>query len=119
MEKTMIDALRLIAAKSPYAGEEAMKCIRAMQASSPVLQHRYNRVVEIAFGDPNADFTPAERQQIASHIEADNKGAAKTAVVQFRVTTDERDDLRTMAEDAEMDVSEYIRSRIWGSIDPG
>lgn len=107
----MIDALRIIAAKSPYAGAQAMQCIKAIQAKSPIVTERYNRVVELAFSDPQADFSPEERQLIADHIGGGDGNRSVT--VRFRVTQAERADLETLAADAEMDVSEYIRSLIW------
>lgn len=113
----MIDALRIIAAKSPYAGEQALQCLRAIQAKSPIVQQRYNRVVELAFGDNMADFEPSERRLIASyiHIDGDNeeRGESRTQTVRFRVTPSEETEIKQLAEAANKDVSEYIRSLIW------
>ena len=108
----MIDALRIIAAKSPAAGEQAMQCIRAIQAKSPIVQRRYNRVAELAFGDNMADFEPAERRLIASYIEADEV-ENKSLVIRFRVTPSEKAAIEQMATDGDMDVSEFLRSLIW------
>lgn len=107
----MIEALRIIAAKSPYAGSQAMQCIKAVQMKSPIVTERYNRVVELAFSDPQADFSPEERQLIADHIGGGN--GKRTETVRFRVTQSERADLETLAADADMEMSEYIRSLIW------
>lgn len=111
----MIEALRIIAAKSPYAGAQAMQCIKAIQVKSPIVTERYNRVVELAFSDPQAEFTPEERQLIAVHIAdhiADGDGN-RSVTVRFRVTAAERADLETLASGAGVHVSEYIRSLIW------
>ena len=108
----MIDALRIIAAKSPYAGAQAMQCIKAVQVKSPIVKERYNRVVGLAFSDPQADFTPGERQLIADYINADG-AESRSETIRFRVSPSERADLKTMADDADMDISEYVRSLIW------
>lgn len=109
----MIKALRLIAAQSPVAGQEAMQCIRAVQVKSPMVQLRYNRVVELAFSDPNAEFSPAERQLIAAHI-AGFAGENRTQVIHFRVSLAEYDSLRNLSEAAGCaNTSEYLRSLIW------
>lgn len=109
----MIDALRIIAAKSSYAGEQAMQCIRAIQAKSPVVKDRYNRVVGLAFGDPQAEFTPEERQLIASYIDG-GETENKSQVVHWRVTPTEYADLRELTESAgHKNISEYLRSLVW------
>jgi hypothetical protein len=107
----MIEALRIIAARSPYAGSQAMQCIKAIQVESPIVNERYNRVVELAFSDPQAEFTPEERQLIAGFI---NEGDGKRSeTVRFRVTAAEQASLEDKANDASMNVSDYIRSLIW------
>lgn len=108
----MIDALRIIAAKSPYAGEQAMQCIRAIQAKSPIVQQRYNRVVELAFGDQQADFTPEERRLIADYVKADD-AESKSEVIRFRCTPTEKEQIKTMADNANKDVSDFLRSLVW------
>jgi hypothetical protein len=109
----MIDALRIIAARSPYAGEQAMQCIKAVQVKSPVVKDRYNRVVGLAFGDPQAEFTPQERQLIASYIDG-GESESKTQVVHWRVTPSEYADLKQLTEDGGHNtVSDYLRSLVW------
>ena len=109
----MIDALRIIAARSPYAGGQAMQCIRAIQAKSPVVKDRYNRVVDMAFGDPQAEFTPEERQLIAIYIDGGD-GENKTQVVHWRVTPSEYADLKQLTEDGGYNsMSDYLRSQVW------
>ena len=69
MNDNKINALRLIAAKSPNAMREAINTIRAINLNSPVAQRRYNRVVEIAFNDPQAEFSADERAMIADGLD--------------------------------------------------
>lgn len=111
----MIDALRIIAAKSPDAAPQAMQCIRAIEAKSPVVQHRYNNVVELAFGDNMAEFKPSERLLISSYVDADaDTGAeSRTQTVRFRASPSEEREIRILAAAAGKDISEYIRSLIW------
>lgn len=108
----MIEALRIIAANSPLAGREAMACMRAIQAKSPMVQQRYNHVVESAFGDPNAEFTAEERRLIADSVEVDGH-ESRSETIRFRVTPNERAELKAMAVDAGLDMSDYLRSLVW------
>lgn len=111
----MIDALRIIVAKSPLAASQAVQCIAAIKAKSPVLQQRYNRVVELAFSDSQADpFTSEERQLIAEHVTGEGgEGSAKTFDVRVRVNASEKAEIQRLAADAGLTVSDYIRSRIF------
>jgi len=63
-----INALRLIAAKSPNAMREAIKTIQAIDLNSPVAQRRYNHVVDIALSDPQAEFDAGERAMIVDEL---------------------------------------------------
>ena len=107
----MIDALKLIIARSPQAGSTALECIRAVKASSPVLQHRYNRTVEYAFSDPNAKFAAEERELIASYVESED-GGPKTLELRIRVNASEKAQIQRMAKDGDLTVSDFIRERI-------
>lgn len=64
----MKDALQLIAAKSPAASQDAMDTLRAIRVKSPMVQTRYERTVEAAFRDPDAEFSEDERALIASYL---------------------------------------------------
>jgi hypothetical protein len=64
-----INALRLIAAKSPNAMHEAIKTIQAIDLNSPMAQRRYNHTVQIAFNDPQAEFSADERAMIADGLD--------------------------------------------------
>ena len=59
-----IDALKLMASKSPSASHEAIRALFAIDINSSMAGRRYNHVVDIAFNDPGADFTQAERELI-------------------------------------------------------
>jgi hypothetical protein len=106
----MEEALRIIVAKSPMAGSMAMQTLQAIKAKSPVLQDRYNRTVQTALNDSQADFTPEERVLIASHIGGND--SLKAFDVRVRVTAEEKDRIQQMAAVEDMTVSEFIRDRI-------
>ena len=110
----MIDALRIIIAKSPQAAAQAVQCIAAIKARSPMLQHRYNRVAETAFSDPQAEpFTPEERLIVAEHINDEGgEGSAKLLDVRVRVNNAEKAEVQRLAADAGMTVSDFIREKI-------
>lgn len=110
----MIDALRIIVAKSPLAASQAVQCIAAIKTKSPVLQQRYNRVVEMAFSDPQAEpFAPEERQLIAEHITGEGGEGSKTFDVRVRVNAAEKAEIQRLAADEGLNVSDYIRSKIF------
>lgn len=107
----MEEALRIIVAKSPGAGSQAMQCLRALGVKSPIVQERYNRVVEIAFSDPQAEFTPADRALIAEYV-GGQKSANKDTDLRVRVTADEKAEVQEMAKEVGLTVSDFIRERI-------
>lgn len=106
----MEEALRIIVAKSPMAGSMAMQTLQAIKAKSPVLQDRYNRSVQTALSDAQADFTPEERSLIASFIGGNEPLRAYD--VRVRVTAEEKDRIQQMAAAEDMTVSDFIRDRI-------
>lgn len=110
----MRDALLTIISKSDRATPHAVKTMKALNAESPILQQRYQMTVEVAFDDPNAEFTDEERQRIVQYLNViDHETRSK--IVQVRVTPTERADLEIMAEEAGFggDVSAWTR-RLWG-----
>lgn len=111
----MIDALRIIAAHSPHAGAQAVQCINAIKAKSPIVQQRYNRVVEMAFDDQQADFTPDERRLIAGYLNLDDETEteSRTLTARFRVTPSEMREIQLRASDQGKDVSEFLRALVW------
>lgn len=109
----MDDALKIIISKSPAAMTEALMTLRAIGAKSPIVQQRYQATVELALGDPDADFTADERALIASYLEVVTEGKRRDKLVQVRVTAEERETLDRMAHEAGYNVSEWTRS-LWG-----
>jgi hypothetical protein len=105
----MIDTLKLIVARSPNAGQIAVQCIRVARAESPALQARYNQVAEVALADPAAGWTPQERTQIAAHLDAAESGIRKAQNINIRVSAEDADTIRLLAEAQQMTVSEYVR----------
>jgi hypothetical protein len=110
----MINALKLIIAKSPEAMKEALNTIRALDAKSPILQQRYNRVVEIALNDPRANFSSAERALLAKSLDAVS-ATGRNFMLRIRLTDAERADLQYRSDVAGMSMSEFVRDKIFES----
>lgn len=108
----IITALKLILTRSPNAGEYAMQAIRAAQIKSPMLANRYGHVLQIAFSDPEAHFTPTERADLVSCLEVDDVITSKSVTIAVRVTPDEREALQVAAEAAGQSLSDYVRAKI-------
>jgi len=108
---TMTDAIKLIIAKSPTAGSEALRTLQAIKAQSPVLQFRYNRTVEMALGDHEATFTPKERELLALFVESTaDDGDMDSTLPAVRCSDAERADIEERAHSAGVSLSAYIRS---------
>lgn len=105
-------ALKIIVSKSPDAARDAMQCLQAIRVNSPMVQVRYNRVVEVAMSDRNADFTPDERAIIAEAVELP-EGESRDFMLRVRLTPSEQADLQAAADEAGMTMSEYVRSRLF------
>jgi hypothetical protein len=106
----MEQALKLIITKSESAMHEAMKCLQAIQVNSPMIQTRYNHVVEIALNDPTADFSQAERALLAEHLEA-AETATRDFTLRIRLTDAERTQLQEAANQDRLSMSEYVRRK--------
>ena len=104
----MEEALRLIIAKSPAAMHEAIDCLRAIRAKSPVVNLRYERALELALGDPEAEFTAPERAILAQAIEPDDDDT-RSYMLRIRLTEMERAGLVERATAAGQTMSEYMR----------
>lgn len=104
------EALQIIIAASPAATGEAFNCIRAIRANSPMVSTRFNRVVELAFGDPEATFTAEQRAAIADLVDADAE--SRTEWFRMRVTAAESAAIREAADRAGMSMSEWARRRL-------
>lgn len=108
----MKNALKIIIAKSPAAMQEAIKCIQAISANSPIIQQRYNRVVDLALNDPEAKFSPDERAEIASHLET-TTDETRSYTLRVRLTEIEQAELEQLADEDQQSLSEYVRSKIF------
>lgn len=107
----MEEALRIIVAKSPMAGGLAMQTLQALRVKSPVLQDRYNRTVQTALSDSQAEFTPDERALLAEFIGGDSS-TVKLFDVRIRVSAEEKAAVQEMAQAVGLTVSDFIRQRI-------
>lgn len=101
-------ALRLIAAGSPDAARLALRALRST-APEPVRQTMINRIVEVALTDPQADFSPDQRAQLAGLIEVADSDDRRSDTLRFRVTPAEAEQVRGDADAAGLDLSAYVR----------
>ena len=110
----MIDALKLIISRSPMAAQQAMQCIQAISAKSPMVQNRYNRVVETLFSDPQAKFSQDEQALIAAYVTTSEEEAdeARKLDLRVRVNATEKAEIQQAAKQAGQTVSDFIRARI-------
>jgi hypothetical protein len=111
-ESTIVRALKLIIAKSPNAGEEAIRTLAAVRTNSPQMSVRYANLLIRAFADPKATFTPEERLVLAS---AASSGADdnRSYTLRVRLTDEERDKLFKTAEESKLSISEYARKKLF------
>ena len=108
----IIDALKIIIAHSPRASEQAIRTIAAVRNNSPVIQIRYANVLIMALADPEADFTQAEREILASAIEP-SETTTRNIALHVRLTPGEQAELEQAAETAGQSLSEYVRRRLF------
>jgi hypothetical protein len=108
----IIDALKLIIARSPRAGELAIRTIAAVRNKSPLVQARYSQVLIMALADPEASFSPEERQALADGIES-SEPSNRDFILRVRLTDAERIELETVSSDAGMSMSEYVRRKLF------
>jgi hypothetical protein len=107
----IIEALRLIAARS---GSLQHKALHALRLTGAAQQMRYNVVAEHALTDPGATFTPEERDALIALMDWPESGS-RTERVYLRLTPAEKAQLQADA-DAETDgnLSELARRRALG-----
>ena len=108
----MENTLRVIIAASPAAAGEALACIRAIRANSPVVGVRFARVVEMALTDTEAQFTPEQRRAITELLDIP---AVENRAVTFRLrlTEAERIMIHDRASSAGLTMSEWARRRLF------
>lgn len=108
----MEEALKTIISKSSLAMGDAITCLRAIAAKSPVVQQRYNHVVDLALNDPSAHFTTEERAIIAEGLSVPGS-ETRDFTLRVRLTQSERVTLQEAANDADLDLSEYVRRKLF------
>lgn len=108
----MEQALKLIITKSPNAMSEAITCLRAIAAKSPVVQQRYQHCLTLALNDPAAKWTAQERAILAEPLTA-NVTDTKSVTVAIRLTPEERHILQQAADQSDQTLSDYIRSKLF------
>jgi 16S rRNA U516 pseudouridylate synthase RsuA-like enzyme len=107
-----IKTLRMIAARSLEAQQEALGAIRAQQVHSPMAARRAERAAGIAFADQAVEWTPEERLALSELLGQDTDDT-RTLDVRVRVTAGEKEQVKKMAAAAGFpNVSDFIRSRI-------
>jgi hypothetical protein len=106
------EALKLIAGRSAVAQHEAIKALRA---SGQAQQTRYNIVAEHALDDPQADFSPEEREALIALIDWPDDGG-RTFMLRVRLTELERADLQARADqETAGDMSKLVRRQLFGA----
>lgn len=108
----MIEALKLIIARSPAAANEAVRTIAAERINSPVAARRYLHVLQMALNDPQAEFSNAEREMLAEWVESP-EAENRSFVLRVRLTEGERAHLTQMADAEQVSVSDYVRRKLF------
>ncbi len=112
-----VDILRIIAAKSESIRGEATRAIMALNADSPIIKRRLNLVASHALSDSSAGFTDEEITQITHLLSAEDV-EKRDFTLRVRLTTSELAELERLAAEARMDLSEYVRSKIFNGSPP-
>lgn len=110
----IVEALKIIIARSPNAAEEAIRAIAAARNRSPVLQIRYLTVLTRALADPQASFSAEERELLSSAIEAP-ESESRDFMLRVRLTDSERAELQMAADQSGISMSEYVRKKIFSA----
>ena len=105
-------ALKLIITKSQNAAPFAMQVLRAIDANSPMVQTRYNQAVQIALNDPGAYWTEGDRAVLAEHLGA--QGSDRSTMLAVRLSSTERQAVEQAADAAGMNISDYVRGKLFG-----
>lgn len=114
MSDNLTQAAKLIIARcSAPTGEEAIRLLAAVRANSPMVQTRYQVLLIRALADPEADFTPAERETLAAGIEPQDGSGSRDFTLRVRLNSAEQASLQVAAEAAGMSMSEYVRSKLF------
>ncbi len=108
----IINILRLIIAKSQSIRDEAVRMIKTLDIDSPIIQRRLNYVASRALDDSSAGFSDGEIAQITRLLSPEDT-ETRDYTLRVRLTTSERVELERLAAEAGMDLSEYVRSKIF------
>jgi hypothetical protein len=103
------DALKLIAGRSADATREA---VRSLRAPEQTIMQRYLFVLDLAFSDSQATFTPEERAALVDLAEPVRSGP-RDYTLRVRLTEAEQSALQRLADEAGTSLSEYVRSRLF------
>jgi hypothetical protein len=109
----MIEALRCMIAKSPVAGSMALQALMNLNQGDALTDATYAKLVEAAFGDPEATFTEDDRVMIASYLNNSPAYITKTAILRVRITLAEQAQLRARA--GKQGISAYVRGTLFGT----
>lgn len=111
----MENALKLIIAKcNPQTAEEAIRTMAAMRNNSPIVHIRYLNLLQRALADNSIDWTPDERTILARAIEpVETSSETRDFTLRVRLTPTERAQLQDLADQEDLDLSEYVRRKIF------
>ncbi len=109
----METALKLVISRtnSSDVAQDAIACLQAIRAKSPIVQIRYQRVLQMALAN-NDDWTPAERAILAEPLEA-SESSGRDFMLRVRLTDTERAELQRLADEAGIGMSEYVRRKLF------
>lgn len=111
----LLDAMRLIAAKSPNATHAALLAFRALQNNSPLGESRAQRAIEVALRDRESTFTTEDRSSLALLFmgqDPNQEEEPRTLDLRIRVNADEKQHVKDLADEAGLSVSNFIRQRV-------
>lgn len=110
----MQEALRIIIAKSERAAPLALHTMRVARVQPSSAGRYYAQALQAALTDPNAVFTPEERQVLAEAIPNDDgMDVTRSFTLRIRLTESERAELQRLADEVGQTMSEYARRRIF------
>lgn len=103
-------AMRLLIARSPSTSADAARTIRRLAMRSPVAEQLAERAIGAGLADPEANFTQAERDDLAALLTGEVTG--RVLDIRLRVTPEEKRHVQHLASEAGQTLSDYIRRRI-------
>lgn len=109
----MQEALRIMIAKSQRAASLALHAMRVARVQPSSAGRYYTQALQAALTDPDAEYTPEEREVMADAIPDDASDGTRSFTLRIRLTESERADLQRLADDAGQTMSEYTRRRIF------